>query len=149
MKTSAQAVVGAAAVSGTLDLASIFALLADKVGPERILQSVASGWLGKAAATGGARAATLGFISHYGIMLIWAIIWVLIALRWGLARRRPYAAGALFGLMTFVAMNYVVVPLSAAARWPHWTPVMLAHALIVHVVFVGLVFAWFMPVRRQ
>ncbi len=140
----ARAIIGGAAVAGTLDLASIFALLASKgVGPERILQSVASGLLGKAAFTGGAQAAAIGFAAHYAIMLVFALAWALLAGRWAPARRKPYAAGALYGLGTFFVMNYVVVPYSAAARWPHWTPVMLAHALMVHVVFVGLVLAWF------
>ncbi len=85
-----QAIVGAAAVAGTLDLASIFALLAPRgIGPERILQSVASGWLGKAgAAAGGAEAAAIGFASHYGIMLVFAAFYLLVSPRWPFARRR-------------------------------------------------------------
>ena len=140
-----QAILGAAAVAGTLDLASIFALLAPRgIGPERILQSVASGWLGKSgAAARGAEAAAIGFASHYGIMLVFAAFYILTADLWSLPRRRPWLAGALYGLGTFFVMNYIVVPYSAAARWPHWDPVMLAHALVVHVVFVGLVIAWY------
>jgi hypothetical protein len=145
-----RAATGGAALAGTLDLASIFVLLAPRgIGAERILQSVASGLFGPAAFTGGAVTAAWGFAAHYAIMLIFAAGFLFATRRIALVRARPYAMGALYGLGSFFVMNYLVVPLSAAARWPHWTPLMLGHALVVHIVFVGLVLAWFTEPVRQ
>ena len=145
-----QTIVGAAAVGGTLDLASIFALLAPRgIGVERILQSVASGILGKSAFAGGDWAATIGFAAHYAIMLVFAAVYIFASRYWPSLWRNVIASGTVYGLLTFVLMNYIVVPLSAAARWPDWTALTLAHALSVHVVFVGWIIGWFARGERQ
>lgn len=70
--------------------------------------------LGRADLFAGAASATLGLI------LQWAMSWIIAAVYVGAARylaalgRHWPAAGLCFGLVVFGVMNYVVVPLSAA-----------------------------------
>jgi hypothetical protein len=101
-----------------------------------ILQSVASGWLGKGAYSGGWASASLGLGSHVFMTCIMAAIFVAAARRIALLRVRPLLSGIVFGLCAFVVMNYVVVPLSAAAVHPP-SGVFLAGGLMAHMFLVG------------
>jgi len=107
------------------------------VSPRIILQSVASGWLGKSAYSGGVPTAVLGIVSHLAITCVMAAVLFLAARRVQWIRQRLLLSGALFGLLAFVVMNYVVVPLSAAAvQSPRG--VFLAGGLVAHVFLVGI-----------
>jgi hypothetical protein len=106
-----------------------------------ILQSVASGWLGKGAYSGGWGSASLGLASHVFITCVMAAIFVYGARRIAVLRRQTLLSGMLFGLCAFVAMNYVVVPLSAAAvHPPHGA--FLAGGLMAHMFLVGVPIAF-------
>ena len=140
-------VVAGGLVAGTLDLAYICTLVALLRGltPAWILQSVAAGWLGRDAAfAGGAGSAVLGAASHYGIAIVMASAYFLAARRLPALVRRPLLYGPLYGVALYLALTFVVVPLSAAATgqpWAwHWTvPLHLA----AHMVLVGLPCALF------
>ena len=58
---------------------------------------------------------------------------------WMLAR--PVAAGVAYGLATWAAMNYVVVPLPRASA-PPFIPAWFVDGLLAHVLLVGLLFAF-------
>jgi hypothetical protein len=107
------------------------------VSPRIILQSVASGWLGKSAYSGGAPTAVLGLVSHLAITCAMAAVFIVAARRLALLRHQPMLGGAVFGLCAFVVMNYVVVPLSAAAVVPPKGG-FLVGGLLAHVFLVGL-----------
>lgn len=127
------------ALAGTLDLLYAFAFWGAKgVGPVRILQSIASGWLGRDAYAGGAATAVLGAISHYGIVLAMAWTYYRVARAWPALSRRPWVFGPLYGAVLYAVMTYAVVPLSAAGtgQWPGWQWSQLAH-LAAHMVLVG------------
>jgi uncharacterized membrane protein YagU involved in acid resistance len=129
----------AAAVAGSLDLLYAFAFWgAQGVPPVRILQSIASGWLGREAYSVGAPAVVLGALSHYGIVLVMAWTCYRVARIWPALARRPWLFGPLYGAALYLAMTYVVVPLSAAGngQWPAWQWSQLAH-LAAHMVLVG------------
>lgn len=129
----------AAAVAGSLDLLYAFAFWgAQGVPPVRILQSIASGWLGREAYSVGAPAAVLGALSHYGIVLVMAWACYRVARIWPALARRPWLFGPLYGAALYLAMTYVVVPLSAAGngQWPAWQWSQLAH-LAAHMALVG------------
>ena len=105
---------------------------------ERILQTVASGLLGKAAYDGGWPAAALGLGCHYAIVIVAAALFHVVARRWAWPRNEPIAAGLVYGLGIYVVMNCVVLPLSAypfPMRFPLLTT---ATGLLVHMVGVGL-----------
>jgi hypothetical protein len=104
----------------------------------RILQTVASGWLGKASFDGGWTSAALGLASHYAIVIVAAALFWAAARRWAWLRDEPITAGLVYGLCIYGVMNFVVLPLSAfpyPLRFPLLTT---ATGLLVHMVGVGL-----------
>jgi uncharacterized membrane protein YagU involved in acid resistance len=131
-------------VAGTLDLVYACAFWALKldVPAQRILQSVAAGLLGKASFAGGAATAALGLALHYLIALSMSGVYYLAARRWSFLRQRPLASGAIYGLLLYIVMNFVVVPLSAAgpgSKDPLWITLSIA----VHVLLIGMPIAIF------
>jgi hypothetical protein len=126
-------------VVGTLDILDAFVFFGLRgVPPITIAQSIASGLLGRAAYQGGFPTAALGLVLHFGIAF--AIVCVYYAAtRWLPALvRKPLVFGPLYGLVVYVVMNYVVLPLSAAAvgSGPKPLPV-LVNGLLIHMVGVG------------
>jgi uncharacterized membrane protein YagU involved in acid resistance len=129
----------AGVVGATCDIVYAFLYYGSKgISPERILQTVASGWLGKASFDGGWATAELGFVSHYVIVIIAAALFYGVARRWTWLRDEPIATGLLYGLCIYGVMNFVVLPLSAfpyPVRFPLLTT---ATGLLVHMFGVGL-----------
>jgi len=130
-------------VAGTLDLVYASTFWGIQVGftPTQILQSIASGWLGREAAyAGGYPAALLGLVSHYGIAIVMATVFYLASKRWPVLARRPFLYGALYGALLYAVMTYVVVPLSNAGTGHHlpaWRWENLSH-IAGHMVLVGI-----------
>ena len=104
----------------------------------RVLQSVASGLLGRAAYDGGGTTAALGLLLHFSIALTWAALFALAARRLAFASERPVAAGLLYGVVIYAVMYYVVIPLSRVPRRANFDPLLLAMNLLVHTCFIGL-----------
>jgi uncharacterized membrane protein YagU involved in acid resistance len=113
-----------------------------EVPAQRILQSVAAGLLGDASFEGGGSTAALGLGLHFLIALSMALVYYLAARRWSLLRQRPVACGAVYGLLLYVLMNYVVVPLSAAGSASK-DPLWIALSIAVHVLLIGIPIALF------
>ena len=139
MKRAAGVVVLAGVVAASCDI--VYAILYygwKGVSAERILQSVASGWLGKASFEGGWASAALGLASHYAIVVVAAALFFAAARRWAWLRDEPITTGLVYGLCIYAFMNFVVLPLSAypyPLRFPLLTT---ATGLLVHMVGVGL-----------
>lgn len=131
-------------VAGTLDIlyACIFWAVKADVPPERIFQSVAAGLLGEVSFAGGSSTAALGLALHYFIALAIAVAYFLIARRWPLLWQRPWLSGAAYGLLVYIVMNFVVVPLSAAASGPK-DPLWISLTVVVHALFIGVPCALF------
>jgi hypothetical protein len=126
-------------VAGALDIAYACVFWAIKAGvpARRIFQSVAAGLLGEASFQGGAATAALGLALHFFIATSMSVAYYLAAGRWTVLRDRPVACGAVYGLLLYGFMNFVVVPLSAAgggAKNPLW----IGLTVLVHVVFIGI-----------
>jgi hypothetical protein len=79
----------------------------------RLLQTIASGLLGDAAFAGGAPAAALGFACHDLVSWGWAAALALSAARRPALVRQPLPAIVAFGVLVFLGMRLVVLPLSA------------------------------------
>jgi hypothetical protein len=131
-------------VAGTLDIVYACAFWALKldVSAQRIFQSVAAGLLGKASFAGGAATAALGLALHYLIALSMSVFYYLVARRWLFLWQRPLASGAIYGLLLYLVMNFVVVPLSRAgpgSKDPLWITLSIA----VHVLLIGIPIAIF------
>jgi hypothetical protein len=105
---------------------------------QRLLQSVASGLLGKGAFEGGVPTAALGLALHYGICIVAASVYWAAARRLAWLVQRPVPAGILFGLAVYGFMNDVVVPLSAVPFKMSTAPLTVATGLLVHMFGVGL-----------
>jgi hypothetical protein len=137
-------------VAGTLDIiyACLFWAVKSGVPAMRILQSVAAGLLGPASLRGGAATAALGLALHYLIALSMSVVYYLAAQRWSLLWSRPVLCGAVYGLLMYVIMNYVVVPLSRAGPGSE-DPLWISLTLGVHILLIGIPIALFTRRARQ
>jgi uncharacterized membrane protein YagU involved in acid resistance len=131
-------------VAGASDIvyACVFWAIKRGVAPQRILQRVASGVLGEASLTGGWATAALGLALHFFIAISMAVAFYLVARRWAALWQRPVVFGALYGLLLYCIMNYVVVPLSAA-RPGSSDALWIGMSIAVHMLLVGLPCALF------
>jgi hypothetical protein len=135
-------------LAGALDItyACVNSGLRGRGGPERVLQSVASGLLGKGAFEGGAGAAALGLFCHFLIAVTAAFVYYAASRQLDILVRQPVVCGLLYGVVVYVVMSFVVVPLSAAPfRFP-LRPGVIIPGLLVHMFLIGLPIALF--VRR-
>jgi hypothetical protein len=105
-------------VAGTLDLLAAFinSWLRGGVGPVRVMQSIASGLLGAASFTGGAGSAALGVALHFLIATVAAAVFYLASRSLRFLVDQAITAGLLYGVIVYVFMNFVVIPLSAVPR---------------------------------
>lgn len=134
-----RALLYAALVAGTLDLTYALVVYGLRgVPPVSIMQSISSGLLGSAAFEHGAASATLGVVLHYLIMF--AICWIYWAAsrRIGVLTERPVVMGLLYGIVVYIVMNFVVVPLSAVPGERHFTAFSIALAAAPMLFCVGL-----------
>jgi uncharacterized membrane protein YagU involved in acid resistance len=81
--------------------------------PGLVFQSIASGALGRKAFDEGALAISLGICVHVLISLVSAAVFALTAMRWRILLRRPVVSGMLYGVLVYLVMSFVVIPLSA------------------------------------
>jgi hypothetical protein len=140
MRSTLRAALWGAAIAGTLDIVYAIVFFGFRGVPAmRILQSVASGLLGAPAYRGGWPTAALGLALHFAIMFVIALLFVAASRRVVALRRHAIAAGASYGLVVYVVMNFVVVPLSAVPqRGGSAATLVIALGLLVHVVLVGI-----------
>jgi uncharacterized membrane protein YagU involved in acid resistance len=127
-------------IAGTIDIGAACAI--NSVGPIIILQAIASGVLGKASFAEGSGAAALGLVLQWAMSLLIAAIFVVASRRMPALRRRWVGAGLAYGVVILVVMNYVVVPLSAIHRFPHFALVHFLGDLLAMLLF-GLIVAFF------
>jgi len=105
-------------IAGTLDLtaACISSWLRAGVGPVRVMQSIASGLLGAASYTGGAKTAVLGVALHFLIATVATAIFYVAARTLRFLLQHAIIAGLLYGVAVYLFMNFVVLPLSAVPQ---------------------------------
>jgi hypothetical protein len=129
-----RAIVTGGLLAGTGDL--VFAL--SYYGMQlKVFQGVAAGLIGREAAFGGGPATfALGVVLHYGIALIWAAMFCVVALRVPALLRNATAAGLAYGFVVYFGMNNVVLPLSAL-HTPFWPPRIDAAAIAAHCFVFG------------
>jgi hypothetical protein len=106
--------------------------------PHQVLQSVASGLLGKAAFQGGPKTAVLGGFLHFFIAFSWAAIYYIASRRLMFLTESPVISGLFYGEFVWLVMTFVVLPLSAIHRWPVWNAAQIITGPVGHTVLVGL-----------
>ncbi len=124
-------------VAGTLDIlfAMILTLIFGREIPN-MLRFVASGPF-PAAKDMGTSGAILGLIVHFTLMGIMAAVFVAAARHKPDLTAHPVRWGVIYGLVTYVVMNLVVVPLRFPAAFAP-KPLSVATQLFAHSVLVGL-----------
>jgi len=128
-------------VAGALDItdACVYWGYKKDVPAMRVMQSVASGVLGKEAYNGGAATAALGLLLHFFISICASIFFYAVARRLRALVRHAVISGILYGLAFYYLMTFVVVPLSASPGRPflEW------NGYFTHTIFFGLPIALF------
>lgn len=138
-KTFWIAVLAGGAIAGVLDI--LYAIISWQLNGKSalwVLQSVAMGWYGRASSQMGWASGAVGLASHFAILLVAAALYGAAWRHVDWMRTRWVLCGALFGVLVYLFMNWVVIPLSAA---PFRTPLTLSnlgwgftsHALLVGV----------------
>ncbi len=142
-----RAILFAGLTAGVLDLTAAFVVTAFRSGKyEQMLQSIASGWLGKPSFEGGTTTAALGFLTHFGIAFVWTIIFYAASRRIKFLTAQPVISGIIYGIIVYTLMYHVIVSLSAAPfTMPH-SPEMIALNVSIHIFCIGLPIA--LIVRR-
>lgn len=130
-------------IVGILDLAFAigFWFVKAHVPPIRICQSIARGVLGREAFAGGAATAALGVALHFGIALAMAFAYALVARRMRVLVRHPVALGLAYGVLLYIIMSFVVLPLSAAGKPSFADHAWVGASIAFHALF-GVVFAF-------
>lgn len=140
------AIIKAGLIAGALDILAAFVSYMIKTGknPLPILNFIASGVVGKEEAYAGSNRVpmqALGLLLHFLIATIFAAIyyyaWPVIRL----VSKNWIVTGLLYGILVWLAMNLVVVPLSSTPAMKH-TPSGIITGMLILMVFVGLPIAW-------
>jgi len=126
-------------VAALLDiaLAMTFWWFYNGASPLVILQSIAAGLIGKAAFAGGMGTVALGACLHIFIACVMAAVYYLGCRRWPALYQRPAFFGTVYGVLLYLAMTYVVLPLSRAAPLP-FIPSWFVASIASHILFVGI-----------
>ncbi|HEV7672697.1 MAG TPA: hypothetical protein VGS22_29605 [Thermoanaerobaculia bacterium] len=106
--------------------------------PLWVLQSVATGLLGAKSFDGGVPAGLLGLFCHFVIAFGASVTYYLASRKIALLRERPVIAGAIFGILVFLFMNWVVIPLAACPFTIPFTASVLARGFLSHAVLIGI-----------
>lgn len=126
-------------LAGTLDILFAVSFAGyNGIAPARLLQTVASGALGNASFDGGIPTAALGLTLHFALSYLWAVLFLLAAWRAPILACRPLASGIAFGVLVFLAMRLVVLPLSAFPFPVTFKPLASTLDLLSHTLLFGV-----------
>lgn len=105
-------------------------------GLTQVFQSIAVGVLGKASYEGGTATALLGAGLHAAMAIAFVAICIALSFRFRLLVEKPVAAGLLYGMGLYVAMNFVVMPLSRVDASPSFEHLdTMAMSVVAHMLF--------------
>lgn len=112
------------------------------IAPMRLLQGIAAGALGRAAFHGGIATVLLGAGFQWLIGCCFVLAYALVAQHAALLRTHPRRYGIAYGLLLYLIMNGIVVPLSAAPAPSHPNVAWMLTSVPVFAVF-GTIAAMF------
>jgi uncharacterized membrane protein YagU involved in acid resistance len=123
-------------IAGTLDIGA--ASLINSAKPSRILQVIASGLPGKSAFADNSTA-ELGLVLQWAMSIVIASIFV-VAVQWTpILKRHWLKTGLAYGVVIFLVMNYVVLPLSAIGHPPRFRVVHFMEDIVAMLLFGTIV----------
>ena len=132
-----RAFVWATLVAGTIDI--LYAAMMSSIfgkGPAAMLRTVASGPFPQAGEMGAA-GSILGLIVHFALMAVMVAAFLIAVRNWPKLLADPILAGVGYGLVTYVVMNWIVVPLRFGTPLPPDTRAIVSQ-LFAHIVLVGI-----------
>ena len=101
-----------------------------------LFQTIAVGVLGQASREGGVPAAALGAALHLFMATTFVAIYTLVARRKLGLLDKPFVYGPLYGVVLYVVMNFVVMPLSRVNASPSFSHLdTIAASTVAHMVF--------------
>jgi hypothetical protein len=136
--TISKAVLWGGLIAGVLDAVDgVVAFGFNGLNPTQVLQYIASGLLGPSSFHGGLVTAALGTVFHFFIAFVAAAVYVLASQRITILKSRAILFRVMYGVIVYLFMNYVVLPLSAVGHSP-FSLGMFLNGVIGHGIFVGL-----------
>ena len=150
MKTSRwRAILLTGLIAGTLDIIAAF-IWNYSVNPLLVLKFIASGALGKSAFDGGIGIALLGLFFHYIIAFSFSAALFILYPASLLIFRNKYVIAVIFGLVTWLITNLVIIPLSKIGRQPmHPADVLIGFGILIFTIGLPVVFMASRYYRRQ
>ena len=132
------AIITGGLLAGALDITVAF-LVYGYFGakPIPLLQGIAAGAIGPSSFNGELATAALGLFFQFLIATIWTTIYVIASHSISFLMTNAPLAGVLYGIFVYFFMNRVVVPLSAARKYPFTIRGMVI-GVTIHIVCVGL-----------
>lgn len=133
----------AAIGAAVLDLG--FAVLfwaAEGVPAIRVLQSIATWLLGRAAYEGGIATAVLGSVLYVALMWTLAVIYRGLSRSFPQLLRQPVRFGLAYGALMYGLVFHIAVPLFTAAGPASQRPDWIVACVVAYMVLVGLPCAW-------
>jgi hypothetical protein len=126
-------------IAGCLDITSAMVIWFIRGVPLiKGFQGIASGLVGRdSAIQGGPTTAALGLALHFFIMLCVAIIFYLASRILPILMYSSIPSGAVYGVIVYLVMYWIVVPLSRIGPRPHSVSNDLT-AILIHIFLIGL-----------
>jgi len=123
-------------IAGTLDGLAAVIMYYSKTGnnPMNVFRYIASGVFGSDAFSGGTLMAVWGIVFHYLIAFGWTTLFFLVATRLTILTRNWIVSGIIYGIVVWMGMSLVVVPLSnvpVSAGPKEWVGVIRAIAVLI------------------
>lgn len=128
-----------ALLAGTLDIlaAIVSTYIRFGLGPGRVFKFIASGVFGDSAFSGGTSMIFSGIIFHYFIASFWALLFFILYPKLRINTKHKIINGLLYGIIIWLVMNLIVVPLSNTPEINFSVPDVLL-GVIYLILFVGL-----------
>src|SRR5262249_8207214 len=131
-------ILSAGLLCGVLDLTAAFVNSGLRgASPMRVLQFIASGWLGPASSNGGLASAGPGLLSHFLVAGSASAVFFAASPKLNFLVEHAVISGILYGIAVYWFMNRIVVPLSAAPKLK-FSVVSMVTGLAIHMICVGL-----------
>jgi hypothetical protein len=132
------AIFWAGLVSGALDITAAFIVYGYfGLKPMRLLQGIAGGLLGPRSFADGLATALLGLLCHFVIAFSAAAVYFAVSRRLPFLVEHTVVSGFLYGVAVYFFMNRIVVPLSAATKYPFSLKMMFI-GVVIHIFCIGL-----------
>jgi uncharacterized membrane protein YagU involved in acid resistance len=136
--TALPAILWGGLICGMLDITAalvVYGFFGAK--PIPLLQGIAAGLLGSRSFSGGVSTAALGLLCHFFIAFSAAMVFFIVSRGLPFIVNHAIISGALYGVVVYFFMNRIVVPLSAARKFP-FSFKMMVIGITIHIFCVGL-----------